>query len=29
MGMSNDYYEAIIEGASIIRVGSFLFGSRK
>ncbi len=29
MGMSNDYYEAILEGASVIRIGSFLFGSRK
>ena len=28
MGMSNDYYEAILEGATMIRVGSSLFGSR-
>ena len=28
LGMSNDYYEAILEGATMIRVGSSLFGSR-
>ncbi|MBQ8752505.1 MAG: YggS family pyridoxal phosphate-dependent enzyme [Clostridia bacterium] len=28
MGMSNDYYEAILEGATMIRVGSSLFGAR-
>ena len=28
MGMSNDYYEAILEGATLIRVGSALFGAR-
>lgn len=29
MGMSNDYYSAILEGASMVRIGSALFGSRK
>ena len=29
MGMSNDYIEAIIHGANIIRIGSALFGNRK
>lgn len=28
MGMSQDYYEAILEGATMIRVGSSLFGPR-
>lgn len=28
MGMSSDYYEAILEGANMIRVGSSLFGER-
>ncbi len=28
MGMSADYYEAILEGANMIRVGSSLFGER-
>ncbi len=28
MGMSADYYEAILEGANMIRVGSALFGAR-
>lgn len=28
MGMSHDYYEAILEGATQIRVGSSLFGAR-
>lgn len=28
MGMSADYYEAILEGATMIRVGSSLFGAR-
>ena len=28
MGMSSDYREAILEGATIIRVGSALFGRR-
>lgn len=28
MGMSNDYYQAILEGASMIRIGSALFGNR-
>ncbi len=28
MGMSNDYEEAIIQGATNIRVGSFIFGER-
>lgn len=28
MGMSNDYVEAIQEGANIVRVGSAIFGSR-
>lgn len=29
MGMSADYYEAILEGATLVRVGSALFGSRR
>ena len=29
MGMSDDYYEAILEGASMVRIGSSLFGKRK
>ena len=29
MGMSHDYYEAILEGATMVRVGSSLFGSRR
>lgn len=28
MGMSSDYYEAILEGANMVRVGSSLFGTR-
>ena len=28
MGMSSDYYEAILEGANMVRVGSALFGAR-
>lgn len=28
MGMSADYYEAILEGATMVRVGSLLFGAR-
>ncbi|MGN0550401.1 MAG: YggS family pyridoxal phosphate-dependent enzyme [Acutalibacteraceae bacterium] len=28
MGMSSDYYEAILEGANMVRVGSSLFGER-
>ena len=28
MGMSADYYEAILEGANMVRVGSSLFGAR-
>ena len=28
MGMSSDYYEAILEGANIVRIGSSLFGAR-
>ncbi len=28
MGMSSDYYEAILEGASMVRIGSALFGNR-
>ncbi len=28
MGMSDDYFEAILEGATLIRVGSALFGHR-
>ena len=28
MGMSADYYEAILEGANLVRVGSALFGER-
>lgn len=28
MGMSDDYYEAILEGATMVRVGSALFGAR-
>lgn len=29
MGMSADYYEAILEGATLVRVGSALFGNRR
>ena len=29
MGMSHDYYEAILEGATMVRVGSSLFGNRR
>lgn len=29
MGMSDDYYEAILEGSTMIRVGSALFGRRQ
>ncbi len=28
MGMSSDYYEAILEGATMVRIGSLLFGKR-
>ena len=28
MGMSDDYYEAILCGSNMIRVGSALFGAR-
>ena len=28
MGMSGDYYEAILEGATMVRIGSALFGAR-
>ena len=28
MGMSSDYYEAILMGANMVRVGSSLFGAR-
>ncbi|MBE6737095.1 MAG: YggS family pyridoxal phosphate-dependent enzyme [Ruminococcaceae bacterium] len=28
MGMSSDYYEAILEGANLVRIGSSLFGAR-
>jgi len=28
MGMSSDYREAILEGSTIVRIGSALFGSR-
>lgn len=28
MGMSNDYYEAILEGSNMVRIGSALFGER-
>lgn len=28
MGMSSDYYEAVLEGANIVRVGTSLFGPR-
>ena len=29
MGMSDDYREAILEGATLVRIGSALFGARK
>lgn len=29
MGMSADYYEAILEGSNLIRVGSAIYGARK
>ena len=29
MGMSADYYEAILEGANMVRIGSSLFGARE
>jgi len=29
MGMSNDYIEAVKNGATFIRVGSSIFGNRK
>ncbi|MBE68539.1 MAG: YggS family pyridoxal phosphate enzyme, partial [Deltaproteobacteria bacterium] len=29
MGMTSDYYWAIQEGATMIRVGTAIFGSRK
>lgn len=28
MGMSSDYYQAILEGANMVRIGSLLFGKR-
>jgi len=28
MGMSDDYYEAILSGSNMVRVGSALFGAR-
>ena len=28
MGMSDDYYEAILCGANMVRIGSLLFGKR-
>lgn len=28
MGMSSDYYEAILEGSNMVRIGSSLFGAR-
>ena len=28
MGMSSDYTEAILEGATMVRIGSALFGAR-
>lgn len=28
MGMSDDYYEAVLEGATMVRIGSALFGAR-
>jgi pyridoxal phosphate enzyme, YggS family len=28
MGMSGDYYDAILEGANMVRIGSAIFGSR-
>jgi len=28
MGMSGDYADAILEGATMVRVGTALFGSR-
>lgn len=28
MGMSSDYYESILEGANMVRIGSALFGNR-
>ncbi|MFM6979636.1 MAG: YggS family pyridoxal phosphate enzyme, partial [Methylophilaceae bacterium] len=28
MGMSNDYTEAILEGATMVRIGSAIFGER-
>ena len=28
MGMSSDYYEAILEGANMVRIGSAVFGNR-
>lgn len=29
MGMSNDFFEAILEGATMVRVGTAIFGERK
>jgi len=29
MGMSNDYIVAIEEGATLVRIGSAIFGTRK
>ena len=29
MGMSGDYVEAILEGSTIVRVGSAIFGARQ
>lgn len=28
MGMSNDYCEAVLEGANMLRVGTAIFGDR-
>jgi len=28
MGMSGDYFDAILEGANMIRIGSTIFGER-
>ena len=29
MGMSNDFVEAVLEGATMLRIGTGLFGARK
>ena len=28
MGMSSDYYEAVLEGSNLVRVGTSIFGGR-